>query len=99
MVKTTYPVMWKYVNKWSIVAYGLFFLVPFHYSFYMGWYSWKRGKLPRLANNDSKYQKLMGNRGLRDKLLQTPALEAYPDMDNRMHMKTIKPFLKRHRLV
>ena len=28
MVKTSYPAMWRYVNKWSIIVYGLFFFVP-----------------------------------------------------------------------
>jgi hypothetical protein len=99
MVKTTYPFMWKYINKWSLLAYGLFFLVPFHGSFYLGFFSWKRGKLPRLAHNDGMYQKMVNSRGLRDKFLFTPALEFYPDTNNRMHIKNIKHFLKKHRPV
>lgn len=97
MVKTTYPVQFKYISKWSILMYGLFFFVPLHWTAYMGHLSWKRGKVPRLAYNDQKYTKFMNGRGLRDKQLQTPALEFYPDMDNRLHMKYIKPYLKKHR--
>jgi len=48
MVKTTYPVQWKYANKWSLLAYGLFFFVPLHWTMYFGHLSWKRGHLPRL---------------------------------------------------
>ena len=99
MVKTTYPYMWKYVNKWSVLWYGLFFFCPLHYSIYLGHLSWKRGHVPRLQYNDQKYTKFMNNRGLRDKLLQTPALEAYPDQDNRMHFKAIRQFLIKHRYV
>ena len=97
MVKTTYPAMWKYVNKWSVIAYGLFFLIPIQGSVFMGHYHWKRGKLPRLAYNDQKYTKFMNAAGLRHKLLLGPALEAYPDQDNRAYFKYIKPFLKKHR--
>eukprot|EP00347_Sterkiella_histriomuscorum_P022352 403330784 len=66
---------------------------------FMGHLHWKRGKVTRLQYNDQKYVKMLNNRGLRDKLLQTPALEAYPDSDNRLHFKYIKPFLKNHRYV
>lgn len=69
MVKTTYPAMWKYVNKWSLLAYGLFFWIPLHWTGYMGHLHWKRGKVPRLAYNDQKYVKFVNNRGARDKLL------------------------------
>ncbi len=98
MVKTTYPVMWKYVNKWSILAWGLIFLVNMNHQILLGHLSWKRGKVPRLAYNDQKYTKFMNNRGLRDKLLLAPALEAYPDRESRAHLQSIKPFLKKHRL-
>lgn len=97
MVKTAYPTQFKYISKWSILMYGLFFLVPLHMTAYMGHLHWKRGKVPRMANNDQKYTKFLNMRGGRDKMLQTPALEAYPDMDNRLHMKYIKNFLKKHR--
>jgi hypothetical protein len=30
MVKTEYPVMFRYANKWTIIFYGLFFFVPLH---------------------------------------------------------------------
>ena len=99
MVKTTYPYMWKYVNKWSILMYGLFFFGPLHMSIYLGHLSWKRGKVTRMTYNDQKYLKFLNNRGMRDKLLQTPALEAYPDQDQRLHFKYIKPYLRLHRYV
>lgn len=99
MVKTTYPVQWKYINKWSLLMYGLFFLGPIHWTAYMGHHHWKNGKLPRLAYNDQKYTKFMNSSGGRHKMLLGPALEWYPDMDNRLHMKYIKPFLKKHRYV
>ena len=69
MVKTTYPFMFKYINKWSVIMYGLFFFIPLHWSTFMGHLSWKRGKVPRLQYNDQKYTKSLNNRGLRDKLL------------------------------
>ena len=40
--------MWRYTNKWTIILYGLVFFGPLHHSFYVGHFSWKRGKLPRL---------------------------------------------------
>ena len=52
MVKTSYPAMWRYVNKWSIIVYGLFFFVPINFSISLGHLSWKRGKVPRLTHND-----------------------------------------------
>ena len=61
MVKTTYPAQWKYINKWSMLAYALFFFVPLHQTWYLSHYSWKRGKLPRLCYNDAKYNSLMAN--------------------------------------
>ena len=97
MVKTTYPVQFKYVSKWSLLMYGLFFFVPLHWTAYMGHLHWKRGKVPRLTYNDQKYTKFLNNRGLREKHLQGPALDFYPDQDNRMHFKIIKPFMKKHR--
>lgn len=97
MVQTTYPVQFKYISKWSMMYYGLFFLCCVHGSHFLGHLSWKRGKVPRLSYNDQKYTKFVNNRGLRDKMLQTPALESYPDMDNRMHIKYMKPFFKKHR--
>ena len=79
MVKTTYPAQWKYINKWSMLAYGVFFFVPLHHTFFTGHMSWKRGKVPRLAYNDLQYTKKMNNSGLRAKYLQGPALDFYPD--------------------
>ncbi len=99
MVQTTYPVQFKYISKWSILAYGMFFFLTLNGGVYLGHMSWKRGKVPRLTYNDQKYTKFLNNRGGRDKMLQTPALEAYPDQDNRMHIKFIKPFLKKHRYI
>jgi len=91
--------MFRYANKWTIILYGLFFFGPIHHSFYVGHFSWKRGKLPRLSHMDMKYQKYVAEAGFREKYLYGPALEAYPDMRNRLHMKTIKRFLKKHRAV
>ena len=48
MVKTTYPYMWKYVNKWSVLMYGLLFFIPLHQAMFMGHLHWKRGKVTRL---------------------------------------------------
>ena len=97
MVKTTYPYLWKYANKWTMLAYGIFFFSPLMMTTYLGHLSWKRGKLPRLCYNDQKYVKFVNNRGGRDTLIHTAALEFYPDMDNRLFMKEIKPFVKKHR--
>lgn len=99
MVQTQYPVMFRYANKWTIILYGLVFFGPLHHSFYVGHFAWKRGKLPRLAHADQKYQKYSAETGFRNKYLFTPALEFYPDMNNRLHMKTIKRFCKKHRQV
>jgi hypothetical protein len=55
MVQTQYPVMFRYANKWTIILYGLVFFGPLHHSFYVGHFSWKRGKLPRLGHADMKY--------------------------------------------
>ena len=97
MVNTAYPVQLRYLNKWTVTFYGMLFFGPLHHSFYVGHYSWKRGKLPRLTHNDLKYQKYSSDAGMRHKLLTGPALEFYPDMNNRMHMRSIKKFLKKHR--
>ena len=99
MVKTQYPVQLRYINKFSLIAYGMLFFGPMHHSFYVGHFSWKRGKLPRMTHNDMKYQKYSIQTNFRNKYLHEPALEWYPDTDNRMHMKTIKTFLKKHRQV
>jgi len=77
----------------------MFFFLTLNGSVYLGHMSWKRGKVPRLAYNDQKYTKFLNGRGARDKMLQTPALEAYPDQDNRLFMKYMKPFLRKHRSV
>ena len=84
MVRTTYPAQWKYINKWSILAYTLFFTIPLHQTVFEGHYSWKRGHLPRLSYNDLKYNKFLADRGMRAQFLQTPALEFYPDQNNRL---------------
>lgn len=97
MVKTTYPAQWKYINKWSVIAYGMFFFCPLHWTIYTGHLHWKKGKLPRLSYNDLKYTKFMNARGARDKILLGPALEVYPDQTNYMHQKYMKQFFKKHR--
>lgn len=89
--------MFRYANKWTVILYGLIFFGPIHHSFYVGHFAWKRGKLPRLTHNDMKYQKFSNDTALRDKYLLTPALESYPDVNNRLHMKTLKHFMKKHR--
>mmetsp|Transcript_1523 Transcript_1523/g.1019 ORF Transcript_1523/g.1019 Transcript_1523/m.1019 type:complete len:80 (-) Transcript_1523:219-458(-) len=75
MVKTYYPGQWRYFNKVSLIMVGMFFFGPLHHSFYIGHYSWKKGKLPRLTHNDMKYQKFVNSAGNRDKYLLAPALE------------------------
>lgn len=89
--------MFRYANKWTVILYGLMFFGPIHHSFYVGHYNWKRGKLPRLTHNDQKIQKFCDNAGARHKYLLGPALETYPDINNRMHMKVLKKFMKKHR--
>ena len=79
MVKTYYPGQWRYFNKVSVIIVGLFFFGPLHHSFYIGHFSWKRGRLPRLTHNDMKYQKFLAGFGGRQKFLMAPALEWYPD--------------------
>ncbi len=97
MVQTTYPVMWKYVNKWSMLAYGLIFLCNMNGMVFLGHLTWKRGKVPRLAYNDQKYTKALNNRGLRDKILLEPALNNYPGTESYTQLKALKPFFKKHR--
>ena len=97
MVKTSYPAMWRYVNKWSIIVYGLFFFVPIQYSFYIGHFSWKRGKVPRMTHNDQKIAKYIGGAGWRSKMLFTPALEWQQDQNNYMHKKYIRRFMRKHK--
>jgi len=96
MVKTEYPVQMRYINKFSLIAYGLFFFGCLSMSWYQAHFSWKLGKLPRLSHNDMKYQGFSRARNYRDATLQTPALEWQPDVVNRMHLKQIKRFLKKH---
>jgi hypothetical protein len=55
MVNTAYPTQLRYLNKWTVTCYGLFIFGPLHHSFFVGHFSWKRGKLPRLCHNDMKY--------------------------------------------
>jgi hypothetical protein len=97
MVHTEYPVMFRYANKWTIIAYGLIFFGPLHHSFFVGHFAWKRGKLPRLTHNDMKYQGFVMDSGFRTKYLHEPAINWYPDVRNRLHMKTLKRFLKKNR--
>jgi len=91
--------MFRYANKWTVILYGLIFFGPVHHSFYVGHFAWKRGKLPRLTHNDLKVQKYVDGTAFRNKYLFEPALEWYPDVNNRLHMKTIKRFLMKHRQV
>jgi hypothetical protein len=92
-----YPVQLRYINKFSVILYGLFFLGPIHHSIYVGHFSWKRGKLPRLTHGDMKYQKFIMQRGTREKLLHTPALEWYPDVQNKKHERSIHTFFRKHK--
>ncbi len=89
--------MWRYINKWSLIVYGLFFFIPIQYSFYIGHFSWKRGKVPRLTHNDSKSQKYVAGAGWRDKFLYTPAINWQQDQNNFMHAKYIARFMKKHK--
>ena len=57
MVRTEYPTQLRYMNKFTLIMYGMFFFGPMHYAFYQGHFSWKRGKLPRLTHNDQRFQK------------------------------------------
>ena len=95
-VKTSYPAMWRYANKFSIIFYGLFFFIPLNYSWYIGMLSWKRGKVPRLTHNDMRIMKYVGNAGMRDKLLYSPALDWQQDHNNFMHKKYIRKFMRKH---
>ena len=97
MVQTVYPDHFKYLSKWTILGYAVFFFVPIQSCFFMGHITWKRGKLPRLAYNDQKYTKFMNGRGGRENLLHVPALEYYPDMQNKLYFKYIRNFIKKHR--
>ena len=97
MVKTEYPVQLRYINKFSMIAYGMFFFGALHQSWYQGHFSWKLGKLPRLTHNDQRYQKYMMGSAWRQSTLMGPALEWYPDVYNRLQMKGLKRFLKKHR--
>ena len=99
MVKTEYPVQFRYINKFSMIAYGLFFFGSLHMSWYQGHFSWKRGKLPRLTHNDMKYQKFMMGSSGRNAILHTPALDWYPDVYNRLHLKALKKFIKKHKQI
>lgn len=99
MVKTEYPVQMRYINKFSLIMYGMFFFGSLHMSWYQGHFSWKRGKLPRLTHNDMRYQKYSAAWGWRNGTLFQPALEWYPDVYNRLQMKGLKRFLKKHRQI
>ena len=97
MVKTEYPVQMRYINKFSMIAYGLFFAGCLHHSWYQGHFSWKRGKLPRLTHNDMRYQKYAAASGWRHSTILKPALESYTDVYNRLQMKALKRFIKKHK--
>ena len=97
MVKTEYPVQLRYINKFSMIAYGLFFFGSLHMAWYQGHFSWKRGKLPRLSHNDMRYQKYSIAAGWRQSTIMQPALDAYPDVYNRLQMKGLKKFFKKHK--
>ena len=97
MVKTSYPAMWRYINKWSVIVYGLAFFVPIQYTVHMGHFSWKRGKVPRLCHNDQRVQKWVGNAGARQKLMYTQAIEWQQDQNNFMAKKYLGKFFKKHR--
>jgi hypothetical protein len=45
-----------------------------------------------------KYQKFIMQVGNRTKLMQTPAVEWYPDVNNALHMNAIKSFHRKHKL-
>ena len=96
MVQTTYPTMWRYINKWSFIAYGLCFFIPAQYALHIGHFSWKRGKVPRLTHNDLKITGYINSAGFRNKMLLVPALEWQQDFNNKMHKKYIRKFLRRH---
>ena len=98
MVKTEYPVQMRYINKFSVIMYGMFFFGALHMSWYQAHFSWKRGKLPRLTHNDMKYQKFLVGQPWRNSTLFVPALEWYPDVYNRVQMKGLKRFLKKHQI-
>ena len=99
MVRTEYPTQLRYMNKFTLIMYGMFIFGPLHYSYYVGHFSWKRGKLPRLTHNDMRYQKMILGSAARESMLLKPALDWYPDVNNRMHTKGIKKFLNKHRQV
>uniref|UniRef100_A0A7S3FXR9 Uncharacterized protein n=1 Tax=Strombidium rassoulzadegani TaxID=1082188 RepID=A0A7S3FXR9_9SPIT len=94
MVKTSYPTMWRYVNKWTIIAYGFFFLIPIQFSFYHAHLNWKRGKQPRLTHNDQLLMKYVNASGYRQKMLQIPALEWQQDQFNAQHQRSIRKFIR-----
>jgi hypothetical protein len=100
MVKTAHPTQLKYINKFSLLMFVLFSFIPFTGSFWQSYFSWKRGKLPRMQHMDDCYTKYAHNgRGYRFKYLLNPGLTAYPDNYSYAHMKTIKTFIKKHRMV
>ena len=91
--------MFRYVNKVSFIGYGMVWFMPLHQSCFLGHYSWKKGKLPRISHNDVKYLKFLNGMGLRNKLLHQPALDWYPDVNNQLFYKSIRSYLKKHRAV
>ena len=99
MVKTEYPVQLRYINKFSMIMYGLFFFGCLNQSWFTAHFSWKRGKLPRLTHGDMKYQKYSSGAAWRNNVIHQPALEWYPDVYNRLHMKALKRFHRKHRIV
>lgn len=93
MVKTAYPVIWKFSGQWTMIVFGLMFFIPMHMSVTMGHWTWKRGKVPRLANYDSKYLKHYRDRGAREKMLYQPAFGWNPNTVNAYSLKNLKNFL------
>ena len=94
-----YPVQIRYINKFSFILYGFFFWMPLHNTVYVGHFSWKRGKLPRLCHGDMKYQKFIMQVGMRNKLIHQPALEWYPDKVSKQRDAAALSFVKKHKPV
>ncbi|CAI2385377.1 unnamed protein product [Moneuplotes crassus] len=82
MVKTAYPAMLKSFGKAHILVATFLCFIPLSHSIYLGHFSWKVGKLPRLIHHDQKYMKYMYNKSYREKFLFQPALNWYPDQYN-----------------
>jgi len=94
MVKTAYPAQWRYINKWSVVSFGLWIWIPLMTSITYSHLTWKKGKIERYTHNDSRFLGQVNQRGFRMNYLQKAQLEAYPDQQNYTFDKTIKQYLK-----